>query len=70
MDATQEVQYVTDAEGNPTAVLVPIELWREMASEHETEYLLRSPAMRERLLAARARAEDIPLEEALSKLGL
>jgi antitoxin YefM len=70
MDAAQEVQYVTDAEGNPTAVLVPIELWREIASEHETEYLLRNPVMRERLLAARARTDDIPLDEVLSKLGL
>jgi PHD/YefM family antitoxin component YafN of YafNO toxin-antitoxin module len=70
MDATRDVQYVSDADGNPTAVLVPIELWREIASEHETEYLLRNPAMRERLLAARARTEDVPLDEALSKLGL
>lgn len=70
MDATQDVQYVTDGEGNPTAVLVPIELWREIASEHETEYLLRNPVMRERLLAASARTEGIPLDEALSRLGL
>jgi PHD/YefM family antitoxin component YafN of YafNO toxin-antitoxin module len=70
MEATQDVQYVTDGEGNPTAVLVPIELWREIASERETEYLLRHPAMRERLLAARARTEGIPLEDALARLGL
>lgn len=70
MEATQEVQYVTDGEGNPTAVLVPIELWREIASERETEYLLRNPVMRERLLAARARTEGIPLEDALARLGL
>lgn len=70
MDATRDVQYVTDGEGNPTAVLVPIELWREIASEHETEYLLRNPVMRERLLAASARTDGIPLDEALSRLGL
>jgi PHD/YefM family antitoxin component YafN of YafNO toxin-antitoxin module len=70
MEAIQDVQYVTDGEGNPTAVLVPIELWREIASEHETEYLLRNPVMRERLLAASARTEGIPLDEALSRLGL
>lgn len=67
---TEDVQYVTDAEGNPTAVLVPIDLWREIASEYETEYLLRNPVMRERLLAARARDEGIPLDEALARLGL
>jgi PHD/YefM family antitoxin component YafN of YafNO toxin-antitoxin module len=70
MDATQDVQYVTDGEGNPTAVLVPIELWREIASERETEYLLGNPVMRARLLAARARTKGIPLDEALSRLGL
>ncbi len=70
MSVTEEVQYVTDADGNPTAVLVPIDLWNEIASERETEYLLRSPAMRERLLAARARTGGIPLDEAIAKLGL
>lgn len=70
MESTQDVQYVTDGDGNPTAVLVPIELWREIASERETEYLLRNPVMRERLLAARARADGIPLEDALARLGL
>ena len=70
MDATQDVPYVTDAQGNPRAVLVPIELWREIASEHETEYLLRNPAMRARLLAARARTEDVPLDDVLHTLGL
>lgn len=70
MDATRDVRYVTDGEGNPTAVLVPIELWREVASEHEPECLLRNPVMRERLLAASARTEGIPLDEALSRLGL
>ena len=64
------MQYVVDAEGNPTAVLVPIEMWREISSERETEHLLRAPAMRERLLAASARVDGIPLAEALSRLGL
>lgn len=70
MSVSDEVQYVTDADGKPTAVLVPIDLWNEIASERETEYLLRNPAMRERLLAARARTGGIPLDEAVDKLGL
>lgn len=70
MSVTDDVQYVTDADGNPTAVLVPIDLWNEIASERETEYLLGNPVMRERLLAARARTGGIPLDEALVKLGL
>ncbi|WP_420125186.1 prevent-host-death protein [Longimicrobium sp.] len=70
MSVTDDLQYVTDAEGNPTAVLVPIDLWNEIASERETEYLLRNPAMRARLLAARARTEGISLDDAIAKLGL
>jgi PHD/YefM family antitoxin component YafN of YafNO toxin-antitoxin module len=70
MSVTDDLQYVTDAEGKPTAVLVPIDLWNEIASERETEYLLRNPAMRARLLAARARTGGIPLDDALAKLGL
>ena len=42
--------------GEPTAVIVPIELWREIASERETAYLLKSEAMKQRLLAAQRRA--------------
>jgi PHD/YefM family antitoxin component YafN of YafNO toxin-antitoxin module len=67
---TTEVQYVLDADGNPTGVIVPIDLWREIVSEQETAHLLSSPVMRQRLLEARARTEGIPLDEALAKLGI
>lgn len=67
---TTDVQYISDAEGNPTGVIVPIDLWHEITSERETAYLLRSKAMRERLLEARTRPEGIPLEEALAKFGI
>ncbi|CAN5182609.1 hypothetical protein BH24GEM2_BH24GEM2_17130 [soil metagenome] len=67
---TTDVQYIADAEGNPTGVIVPIDLWHEITSERETAYLLRSIAMRDRLLEARTRVEGIPLEEALAKLGI
>jgi PHD/YefM family antitoxin component YafN of YafNO toxin-antitoxin module len=70
MSVADDLQYVTDAEGKPTAVLVPIDLWNEISSERETAYLLRNPAMRERLLAARARSGGIPLDEALARLGV
>ena len=53
---------------------MPIELWREIESERETAYLLRSPAMRARLLQARDRDQnqdqDLSFEEAREKLGL
>jgi hypothetical protein len=65
-----EIQYVSDAEGNPVGVLVPIDLWREIASERETAYLLKSEAMRQRLLEAKNRTEGISLEAARAQLGV
>lgn len=41
----EEIRYVTNADGNRTAVLLPIEIWREFSSELETAYLLRSETM-------------------------
>lgn len=65
-----QIQYVADPNGNLTSVLIPIELWREMEAELETAYLLRSPTMKKRLLAAIHRENGIPFEEALEKLGI
>ncbi len=50
MTAQAQVQYVSDEEGQAVSVIVPIELWREIASERETAYLLKSETMRKRLL--------------------
>ncbi len=65
-----EIQYVSDEGGEPTAVIVPIELWREIESEKETAYLLKSENMKRRLLDAKDRQTGIPFEEALEKLGI
>jgi len=65
-----EIQYVSDETGNPTAVIVPIELWREIESEKETAYLLKSEEMKRRLLEAKDRQTGIPFEEACEKLGV
>ncbi len=64
------IQYVSDEAGTPTAVIIPIELWRDLASEKETAYLLKSKAMKKRLLEAKKRREGIPFDEALKKLGI
>ena len=66
----EKVQYVSDQNGNLTGVFLPIEVWRELESELETRYLLKSDVMKQRLLEARQRDEGIPLEEALEKLGV
>ena len=64
------IQYVSDETGTPTAVIIPIELWRDLASEKETAYLLKSKAMKKCLLEAKKRREGIPFDEALKKLGI
>lgn len=65
-----EIQYVSDERGNPVGVIVPIELWREIESEKETAYLLKSENMKRRLLEARDRQDGIPFGEACEKLGV
>ena len=52
------------------AVIVPIELWREIESERETAYLLKSSNMKNRLLDAMKRDEGIPFEAVVAKLGV
>jgi PHD/YefM family antitoxin component YafN of YafNO toxin-antitoxin module len=64
------IQYVSDDKGAPTAVVVPIALWRESESERETAYLLKSKKMKQRLLTAKERRKGIPFEEAREKLGI
>ncbi len=65
-----EIQYVSDESGNPVSVIVPIELWREIESEKETAYLLKSENMKRRLLEAKERQTGIPFEDAREKLGI
>ena len=68
--ATMGIQIVSNEQGEPVAVIVPIDLWREIESERETAYLLKSERMKARLLAAKERQEGIPLEAAIEKLGV
>lgn len=65
-----DIQVVSDEAGEPTAVIVPIALWREIASERETAYLLKSEVMRQRLRVAMERGNGVPLDKAVAKLGL
>ena len=63
-----QIQYISDEQKNITGVIVPIELWREIESEKETAYLLKSQNMKKRLLEAKDRKEGIPFDEACEKL--
>jgi hypothetical protein len=69
MPAESPVQYVSDASGNAVAVLVPIELWREIESERETAYLLKTDAMKQRLAEAKARTGGVSLDNARKMAG-
>lgn len=50
-----EIQYISDANGNPVGVIVPIEIWHEIEAEQETN---KSETMKKRLLEAKRRGED------------
>ena len=65
-----QIQYISDEQNNITGVIVPIELWREIESEKETAYLLKSKNMKMRLLEAKDRKEGIPFDEACKELGV
>ena len=70
MSSSAEVQYISNGEGKKVGVIVPIELWQEIESARETAYLLRSDAMKRRLLGAKARSGGLSLEDAREKLGV
>ena len=65
-----DIQIVSIEAGEPTAVIVPIALWNEIASQRETAYLLKSETMRQRLQAALKRDIGVSLDDAVAKLGL
>jgi PHD/YefM family antitoxin component YafN of YafNO toxin-antitoxin module len=67
---TAQIQYVSNENGKPMAVIVPIELWQQILAEQETAYLLKSEAMKQRLLTAKGRKEGIEFGEACEKLGI
>jgi antitoxin YefM len=68
--ADSEIQIVSNEQGEATAVLVPIELWREIESQRETAYLLRSENMRRRLLEAKQRSQGLSIESVAEKLEI
>ncbi|MCB0078650.1 MAG: hypothetical protein KDD73_14655 [Anaerolineales bacterium] len=70
MATPTQVQYVSDEEGQTVGVIVPIELWLEIASERETAYLLKSETMKKRLLEAKTRTQGVSFEDARTQLGI
>jgi PHD/YefM family antitoxin component YafN of YafNO toxin-antitoxin module len=68
--ANTGIQIFSSESGEPTAVIVPIELWREIESERETAYLLKSQTMKDRLLQAAHRQTGLSIDAAVEKLGI
>jgi hypothetical protein len=65
-----DIQYISDEQGKVTGVVVPIQTWKEILAELETQHLLQSETMRQRLLEAKHRTEGIAFETVLTQLGL
>ncbi|CAN5729478.1 hypothetical protein BH20ACI4_BH20ACI4_07010 [soil metagenome] len=53
-----DIQYISDAKGNPVGVIVPIEIWQEIEAEQETAYLTKSETMKKRLIEAKERGKN------------
>ena len=70
MSSPAEISYVSDSDGNTVGMIVPTELWREIESERETAYLLKSETMKRRLLEAKEQQGSVSLEEAHADLGV
>lgn len=64
------VQYISDDQGEVTGVILPIHLWQDILSELETQHLMKSDRMWQRLLEAKQRTQGIALDTAVSQLGL
>lgn len=66
-----QFQFITDADGHTTAVIVPIEIWNAIQGERgDTEYLNQSPVMRQRLEEAMKRTKGISLEDIRRELDI
>lgn len=63
----EQIQYISNEQGEVTGVIVPIDVWNGLSSEKETQYLLSSDTMKKRLLEAKNRDYGISLEEACEK---
>ena len=64
-----DIPVVSNEAGEPTAVLLPIALWKEIASERETAYLLKSENRRQHLRLALERdtdSSDVSVDEAIA----
>ena len=62
--ATNDVQYITDTDGQQVGVIVPIDLWRQIASERVAVRAGKATSLDGRPAASDSRVSDMTLEEA------
>jgi len=65
-----DVQYITDNQGVIKNVVLPIDFWRKINCEDETEYLLSSTKNKERLFEALNRTDSLSKEEVYARIGI
>ena len=70
MSSLAGITYVSESAGKTAGLIAPTELWREIESERETAYLLKSETMKRRLLEAKVQQGGVSLEEARAELGV
>ena len=65
------VQFLSDAKGNTTAVLVPIDQWREMTSIYKKEILAREapPSKKDLIKGIKQALEEVNQIESGKKKG-
>ena len=68
--STRDLQLVSDERGQVTAVIVPIETWKEITSQIETNYLLKSATMKRRLHEAMQDPKAVGFDDALQQAGV
>ena len=64
-----DIKYVSNQQEETIDVIFPLDLWRDLESERETAYLLKSKTMKCDLLKADNCQSRILFEEVHEKLG-
>lgn len=62
-----DIQYISEAKGNPVGVIVPIEIWHEIEAKEETAYLTKDKTNKNSLNEIWNNEEDDVYVELLEK---
>ncbi len=65
-----DFKYITDSKGNINSIVLPIEYWKRINCDDETEFLLQNEANKSRLMESINRKDYIPQKDAYERLGI